>query len=357
MNDNKNSYFKMVFKTTRTVTSLDEVESIREDIEDTIEPILSRIGATEETYVVYNENTFKRIVFLVKTENRKRISFIRNSVNKFLPNINSLTIKDKAKYIYQTRNKPLLEDVIALTKIQFIQEFENYKQREDITVKGELDHYKGKDLEIFKDRKNWYPWQKKLYDLLYTKHNTIREANDREIIFIECSLLGGGKTGKSKFFKWMYTKDKRNILILSEATSSQLRSSVTKSEGKKIILIDLPRTASDIGYNGLMNSLETAKNGLGSDHMYGSTDVLCVEPPHIVICGNRMPEGCWTPDRWVVYEINKKTKDWKDVSKPRRKRAEEIIKIENSILNESINLKKLRLKAIQDRVKKELRVL
>ena len=132
--------------------------------------------------------------------------------------------------------------------------------------------------------------------MLFTEHGTYRQADERKIIFIEDLK---GKTGKSKFWKYLYSKDSDTIEVLNEATSNQLKSNIVKLGGKKLYIVDLPRTSENgnESYNALMNSIESLKNGIINSSFRGGTGVLITSPPWIVIAGNKMPEGNWTPDR------------------------------------------------------------
>lgn len=356
--DNKNSYFKMVFETTRDVSSFDEVESIVDNVTDRVEPILGQVQADNETYIIYKKNSLKKVVFLFKTKSRKRLSLLRNTINKYLPNGDSISFKnnnDRLKFLYENRDTPILESVEALTKSQFIEEFRKYKKDTTITIEGDIDSiidYSGKDIEIFKEKDSWFKWQRKLHDLLYTEYNTIKDACDRSIILIIDPV---GCSGKSKFLKYLYVKDRRNIGILNEASASQLKANMMKIAGKKIYFIDLPRTSGELGTLGLMHSLEMLKNGFLNSSFRGASSVAICEPPHIVVTTNHMPEGNLSVDRWQCFEIMP-NKDWKDVTEKNKKFAEENIKLDGLLQKTILPRKKLKLKRIKKDIKKEVRV-
>jgi len=104
-----------------------------------------------------------------------------------------------------------------------------YRNSNRHKIKGEEDKYRSKHIERFKNQNNWFTWKKKFYDMLFTEHGTYREADERKIIFIEDLK---GKTGKSKFWKYLYSKDSDTIEVLNEATSNQLKSNIVKLGGK-----------------------------------------------------------------------------------------------------------------------------
>lgn len=43
--------------------------------------------------------------------------------------------------------------------------------------------YKGKEVKLFSNQKNWFPWQRKLYTLIQGNNN-ILESDDHSIIFV-----------------------------------------------------------------------------------------------------------------------------------------------------------------------------
>ena len=58
------------------------VKEAIEKVENAIEPVLSKIGATEDTYAITNKQDISSIIFLVRTSQRKRLSLLRNTINK-----------------------------------------------------------------------------------------------------------------------------------------------------------------------------------------------------------------------------------------------------------------------------------
>ena len=352
--NNKNSYFLVRLEPKFDTMYHGNVNKTVASVEDRFEPVLSRLNASTETYTIYRNSNLKNVVFLFKTTKRKRLSLLRNTVNKHFPmaeNQNFKTTLERNKFLLENAKVPKVLDMKALTKSQFIEVFDSFKVNKDLKIKGNLmldEGYSGKDIKIFEDRKNWYDWQKSLYDMIYEKFGLVKDGDDREVIFIEQS---SGNTGKSKFIKYLYSVDPVNIGIIREGNSNQLNSAFYKmmsNNNKKIIFIDLPRTA-DQGYAGLANAVENAKNGCVIDHMYGSQNDILFDPPHIVICGNKLPETSFSVDRWKIYTIekNKKNKPWVDVTKDKVIKLEEMIKIDNEISDLSLKIKQAKLSRLK----------
>lgn len=119
--------------------------------------------------------------------------------------------------------------------------------------------------------------------------------------------------------------------------------------GKKVFLIDLPRTE-DQSMNGLLNAVEMLKNGLINSSMYGKANVSLMDPPWVIIGGNtQLPMAGFTPDRWKVFEINDK-KELVDVSKEKQKLAKKLIRFR--AIEKEAELKKL-----EDKYKENLKYL
>lgn len=86
--------------------------------------------------------------------------------------------------------------------------------------------------------------------------------------------------------------------------------------------------------------------------MYGSTDVMVMEAPLIVITGNSMPASSWTPDRWVIYSIsNEKNKDWIDITEQRRAAAIKAIDIEERTKLAQVELRSISLAQKENKIK------
>ena len=357
--NNKNSYFLVRLEPKFDTMYHGNVNKTVASVEDRFEPVLNRLNASTETYTIYRSSNLKNVVFLFKTSKRKRLALLRNTVNKYFPTAeqqNFKTTLERNKFILENATVPKVLEMKALTRCQFIEAFDTFKINRDLKIKGNLmleEGYSGKDIKIFEDRKNWYDWQKSLYDMIYEKFGLVKNTDDREVIFIEQS---SGNTGKSKFIKYLYSVDPVNIGIIREGNSNQLNSAVYKmmsNNNKKIIFIDLPRT-SDQSLGGLANAVENTKNGCVLDHMYGSHNDILFDPPHIVICGNKLPETSFSVDRWKIYTIDKdkKNKPWVDVTKEKAEKLQKMIDIQDKIDSLSLKRKQAELNRLEQLVAK-----
>jgi hypothetical protein len=320
-----------------------------EQFEDYMEPVLSKMNATYETYSVSrvtteNNEQIPEAIFLFKTNKRKRVGLLRNTLAKNMNIVEFSNETDEYK-----RATYLSGKCQALTKTEFNLLLNKFKESNEYKIyqESQLNYkYNAKDIEVLFDNKNWHKWQKKLYDLVFNEQGRIKPADNRKIIFIEDPK---GNSGKSSFLKFLYYKYKNDIGLITEGTSTQLKRSIVMQGGKKIYCVDLPRTAdSSISSSGLSNALESLKNGLITSVMYGGGtegDQLLITPPWIIVTGNDLSGSTWTPDRWEVYRITEDL-DWENVSDIKRKEAiEEIemIKEEKKMekLRRKIRLKKL----------------
>ena len=80
-------------------------------------------------------------------------------------------------------------------------------------------------------------------------------------------------------------------------------------------MVDLPRVrGSDERQHELFSALEEIKNGWVESPMYGKAAELLMEPPHIWIFSNELPNiSMCSLDRWHIwhlYEIGKQADPW-----------------------------------------------
>lgn len=167
--------------------------------------------------------------------------------------------------------------------------------------------YQGKDIDFLNDETKRYPWQQSIIDLLFDKTtSSIKPADDRSIVWIEDPQ---GGNGKSKFVKWCCYNN-TNVAKISFGTSTQLRSAIISAGQQKVYFIDVPRTlGSDDSMASLMSALEDLKNGFVVSSMYGKSQQLVLEPPHIICFSNiSCPEQFMSLDRWEKYVIRSSDK-------------------------------------------------
>lgn len=172
----------------------------------------------------------------------------------------------------------------------------NYCCKEDTRVGGpwaDSPIYLGKDLTCMSKP---LPWQTSVIDLVRS------EPDDRSIYWI-CDPVGNN--GKSKLCKWLRWKKLATRVPLGTAT--QIKTSVIEKGAARCYLVDLPRVrGGDESRFALFSAIEDIKNGWVESSMYGKDAELMMEPPHVVVFSNEMPDfGMASVDRWRVYTLEK----------------------------------------------------
>jgi len=304
-------------------------------IENQVDDVLERVSANcAEIFQIKNSDN--EVLYLFSTDKRKRIGSLRNIMDK---KISTLLIKDKLEYTCK-----------SFVKKEFYSLIEKFQRQPGVEVLSEDHSYTGSDMEIFKDRSNWYTWQKNLHQLLFDENENFKPSDDRKIIFIKCD---SGCTGKSSFVKYLFIRSKGKIGALQDGTPGQLKSSIYNQGVKKCYMVDLPRTqlTNKESMLGLMNSLESLKNGFTTVVFRGAGTHMVMPNPWIVVFANKIPMGSFSLDRWEVWDLQKKKKDVvnKDITSKIRKIALASITLENEkqnkeekfILNEAHRIKNL----------------
>lgn len=125
-------------------------------------------------------------------------------------------------------------------------------------------------------------------------------ADDRTIRWI---WNKEGNAGKSKLIKYLCFKKLANKVPLGTAT--QLKTAVCDRGECGAYLVDLPRVSGNAeSQRDLFSALEDIKNGFVETAMYGKPRSLFMEPPHVVIFSNELPDLRFaSADRWKVYEL------------------------------------------------------
>jgi hypothetical protein len=121
--DNKNSCFriKFVFKETTYNQNL-STEQLLLNLEERLDLVLTNVGATEETYKIYDKTTKNSIEVLFKVKTRKRIGVITNTIKKIIkPKLDSeielLNNYDEELIYHKNKlNHPYLESCNAFSK-------------------------------------------------------------------------------------------------------------------------------------------------------------------------------------------------------------------------------------------------
>lgn len=168
--------------------------------------------------------------------------------------------------------------------------------------------YLGKDVACMKSPLGW---QQAILDWIE------QEPNDRSIVWI---YNAGGCIGKSKLVKYCCYNKLATRIPLGKA--HQIKTSAIAKGAQRCYLLDIPRvTGSEESQRDLMSAIEEIKNGFVEACMYGKNDIMFMEPPHVFVFSNDIPniEMC-SKDRWEVFELVGKH------SQLRRMKMSELIK-------------------------------
>ena len=286
--ENKNSYFCL---TLRPTEDLKDSPGFNKQLNDATDHILYSIGTDPQSVKNYK---IKKIdnseqIFIFRTNNRKR----QGQLNKYCE-----------RFLHPTWNVKYTTRGLGVSEVPAI--VEKFRNDKSYQIEGELP-YTGRDIKIFDDVKNWHPWQRDIYNIMFESNGTLKIPDDREIINL---IDYAGNSGKSSFWKYLYVNHRDKIGRISYGSASQLRSQSTKIGKKPIFIIDLSRTK---GFNDkeedLLSVIGDLKNGLVSNALSGSGKTLIMETPHIVISSNYVLNyQLLSSDRWVVYEINSSKK-------------------------------------------------
>lgn len=235
----------------------------------------------DEDDVKHELNDF---LLIIKCVPRKRIASIRNSLYSISDKIGNYKLRSLTKH----------------EKISLILEL-----RQDKSVYFIMDpdvvHYTGDDLSFFKDKSNFYPWQKDLYDKIFDSEDNLKPIDARKIISIVDPV---GKSGKSSFVKFLCYK-RKDFVKLSYGTSMQLRSAILSVGPKKAYLIDLPRTPGSFDKTSdILSVIEDLKNGHLTSPMYGKYSNMLMNPPIVIVFSNTFfPFDSLSADRWDSFVI------------------------------------------------------
>jgi hypothetical protein len=303
MIENKNSYFMLDIK----VPGEDKI--YKENLENKIDLIFSSLGTCYNQTYKFIKNDQKRIVYFFRTEKRKR----RGQVVKFC----EMHLPEDLVYKADAITKSYLD--LSLIKLEMDKTFDRLEEP------TKFNDYNGEDLEIFDDEKNWFPWQRDIFKIIFHKDGSFREAHQRHIFSI---IDVDGNSGKSSFFKYLFFKNPVEIGRLTYATASQLRSSSVNGGPKKLYIIDLARSKSrNDKEEDLLSVIEDIKGGLVVQNMYGASRQLLMSPPHIIISSNyRLNYNLLSKDRWRIFKIDKNNKLGKLNQAIKEQNREEFVK-------------------------------
>lgn len=154
--------------------------------------------------------------------------------------------------------------------------------------------YNGEDLMII--RENPLPMQKMVLDKME------EEPDDRKVVYIWSEK---GNNGKTKLVKYLAFHKLAKCIGVNNA--DRLASAVVKSGAERAYFIDIPRTLdSKKSLTAVFETIESIKNGMVIDNMYGADNTLFMKSPHVFVFSNRPPPlKMLSADRWEVIDLDK----------------------------------------------------
>lgn len=257
---------------------------------------------------IFIANNRKKIIYFFRTGIRKRKGSLLKIFESQVEAANSNQYRLLA-YSY-SKYEENLSQIIKSNK---------YKIFDLSTNNDKRNIYTREDIKILDDYNNFFPWEKDIYNMIFEYDKAtfprckIKPAPFRKIHLI---LDNVGVTGKSTWAKWISNISKKgDVFELGHATSSQIKARVCKhylqnGGAAKIYIIDLPRAKSRYDSDSdLILSLESIKNGMVSDAMYGSVNSIMFDPPWVLLFSNNVPEPTlMSIDRWQILKMNNKNK-------------------------------------------------
>ncbi|AXH77059.1 MAG: Rep [Cressdnaviricota sp.] len=154
--------------------------------------------------------------------------------------------------------------------------------------------YEGKDLECMEKP---LLWQGQILEFLDTA------PDDRTVRWI---YNESGNAGKSKLQKYLCWKGMATMVPMGTAT--QLKTAVIAKGTHKAYVCNIGRVSGNQeSQKDLFSALEAIKDGFVESAMYGKVQQLFMEPPHVIVFSNDLPDlRLASIDRWKVYEVKDK---------------------------------------------------
>lgn len=114
-----------------------------------------------------------------------------------------------------------------------------------------------------------------------------------------------GCAGKSKLMKFMRFDKKFNMARIPMGSAIQIKTSVIQKGPHDIYMVDLPRVrGGDERIAEVFSAIEEVKNGWVESPMYGKSEDLMMDPPHVWVFSNEYPNlAHCSLDRWKIWEL------------------------------------------------------
>lgn len=277
--------------------------------------LLQNWSTTEDTdkntFLEAIENAIKKVskkFYIFKHLYQKQNSAFYVAVIVTKTRIRKFTLEKQIKKSLIEDNAFQDDDDLVMTTFRYSKSFYKLNLNKNFLVSSDQEEsfeYSGKDISILDTVEGRYPWQN---DVLRTfiGEEQFLPAPQRKINYVYDSK---GNTGKSLFVKWCCVNFPDEIMKFTYSTPTQLRTGIISEGIKKVYFIDLPRTRSqyDSG-DAILSVIEDLKGGFITSMMYGKSQKLIMDPPHIFIFSNRAcPIKSLSSDRWDLKTINSET--------------------------------------------------
>lgn len=284
IDQNKHTFFEVVIK---SLVDKDVLNPNNDIFHDLMDDFVARVNLVDTDFSVFYDKNKHLLTYIFKVEPRKRLTFIRKCCDYVFPTF-------KCEYSLE----PLTRD----QKTRLIDNLLNDSNIDQVRGNANFD-YSAKDIELFKDKSNFFAWQADLYEKIFSQDGNLNPIESRKIISIVDPI---GKSGKSTFVKYLcYIRS--DFVKLSYGSSMQLRSAILNVGPKKCYLIDLPRTSGTYDRkDDILSVIEELKNGHVTSPMYGKYANVLMDPPIVIVFSNLFfPYDSLSADRWDCYIINK----------------------------------------------------
>ena len=285
MQENKSNYFFL---------TLDFMDSKFDDLESINDNLISffDLAEVDKECHAFVDQQGQKVNYFFRTESRKRPSQLSRIFDNNIPlSLENYTIRPGTKFSYNENVRRFSEST----------RWSNFKRPKDFMS------YQAEDLSIFKDKGNFFPWQRSIYNMIFQSDGDFKSPDDRKIFVI---YDADGNNGKSKFVKYLCWNFNDDIIRLNYGQAGQLRSALVNAGKRLVYLIDLPRTkgrSDDLSE--ILVVIEDLKVGSLTSPFYGKMKDLFMPPPFVFIfTNNHLPYKSLSKDRWECYQISSSRK-------------------------------------------------
>lgn len=135
--DNRQSHFRVIL---RPSSYNRREENIPEIMEDAMQPVLQKMKAVGQIYIIHNKDGSGESIFMFKSTECREINLLRDNLTKYLDPLTledlALTHSEIAKTFEKKIKLPELKSFERLTRKHFLEEFLKYRRRANYYIKG-----------------------------------------------------------------------------------------------------------------------------------------------------------------------------------------------------------------------------